>query len=1089
MYTPENITRLSRFAFPEYDDTSPDAQQELAAIRQKLLTSRGRTFGAHLMKHDVYHVDFVVHHHTFSLLLSDGKTRVHGHVRRYLPPHVDSVSRMDVGRRRPRAMILLTRAMGGERFFSSVLKTVEAVTVESQVNKKGCFAKKKDPVRSFLHALFNRHATLITQYAELRRHGLSLNFTQAPNNGMILSEGKSACETAKTIMEENEDLFRIKLDKIEFGTVGVGNKKGSSNGGGTNLYIEKDIVQFYLPPTLQPGFECLPLESIPEDIASPIIPLLRYIGPSHFVRLLSALLMERRVILISKSITRLSMCVRAASSILAQGLLLWKHILIPIVPPHMLRFLSVKAPYLVGILYPSASMLGKIEGLTDVLCVNVDKNELKTLNMTNPRSTVPDMLKRMGKTSKKSDSGPNSAECLAKDLDEIMKADQLLWLQEAGGYEKMKENGVKALDSSEHELLNNSDHSMAYTKESIIGKMKKKLKLNKKLLDESRDIGNPTDAAVAFGKMIRSTFQKDGEDDLDHSAAMDDEDNAEVAPKYAAPSHDIDIGSVEASIVAENEGGEEDIRAALTCFFIHMYGDMGMYLSETHGTFWLDRRKFLLRKKQLGEKENSPVFVVLQKFSTSSMFAIHVKGRIDDMSMTARDRSNIMPHHIPLFDICSKYLSVHRLDFSLMNVRRIVAKTVLACTRHIVVERHIAMRTRALALTEDAPFDGNVASAISELVDSCHECNTNLSVVMSVIWHRLNQTKKNMPILLALHLLKNLVSHGPMTAVTEALDGAGKIYELKTYSDAKSAEHNREVRQAADHVYELLVDLSSLYSRRRRIAYLKAEQLNAISQSTNSWSDYLVRRLPLAGDAHKMHALFRPDGMTGKVFYDAGASVAPSVAASNATPSVMALSRLSENLMETREEPRSTKYDQNEEDRLFGSAATGSYLNDSSAEDRYLRPTETGPDDEPRTDIKTLDDSEDDRAGSVEQNPEHGISPEDFLNESAYTYDNSESMLASFNYAVSSHSGSHFGSERSSSPPLPGAKKSNFRMGSINEGRRRFTLGDVPDENSTAQGSEENDEDLETSYRSNCLQVSESDRFQGSQTDRHPFLN
>ena len=68
-----------------------------------------------------------------------------------------------------------------------------------------------------------------------------------------------------------------------------------------------------------------------------------------------------------------------------------------------------------------------------------------------------------------------------------------------------------------------------------------------------------------------------------------------------------------------------------------------MYLSETHGTFWLDRRKYLLRKKQLGLAEQSPMFVVLQKFSSSSMFAIHVKGRIDDMSMTARDRSNIMP--------------------------------------------------------------------------------------------------------------------------------------------------------------------------------------------------------------------------------------------------------------------------------------------------------------------------------------------------------------------------------------------------------------------------------------------------------------
>ena len=116
--------------------------------------------------------------------------------------------------------------------------------------------------------------------------------------------------------------------------------------------------------------------------------------------------------------------------------------------------------------------------------------------------------------------------------------------------------------------------------------------------------------------------------------------------------------------------------------------------------------------------------------------------------------------HIPLFDVCSKYLSVHRLDYSLINVRRIVAKTVLACTRHLAVEKHIAIRTNALALTEESPFDGNVALAISDLVDSCHECNTNLSVVMSVIWHRLNQTKSSMPILLALHLLKSLISEG-----------------------------------------------------------------------------------------------------------------------------------------------------------------------------------------------------------------------------------------------------------------------------------------------------------------------------------------
>jgi len=86
------------------------------------LSSRGRTFGANLMKHDVYHVDFITHHHTFALVLSDGKTRIFGHVRRYLPSHVDSPMRVDIGRRRPRCMVLLTRAMGGERFYSSILK-------------------------------------------------------------------------------------------------------------------------------------------------------------------------------------------------------------------------------------------------------------------------------------------------------------------------------------------------------------------------------------------------------------------------------------------------------------------------------------------------------------------------------------------------------------------------------------------------------------------------------------------------------------------------------------------------------------------------------------------------------------------------------------------------------------------------------------------------------------------------------------------------------------------------------------------------------------------------------------------------------
>ena len=243
---------------------------------------------------------------------------------------------------------------------------METIVVESCVTATGCFGRKKSPARGFLHSLFTAHAKLTTQYSELRKNGLNLNFTQIANTASL--EGDSVAQNARVIMEQNDNLFRITLDKVEFGGAGKTKKGGQPNA--SNFHMENDILQFYLPFTLQPGFECISPTSIPEDMHSPIIPLLRYIGPNHLVRLLSALLCERRIILISKSITRLSMCVRAASSMMAQGLLLWRHIEIPVMPPFMIKFLAVKAPYLVGILEQHAPRLRKIDGLTDVLCVN-----------------------------------------------------------------------------------------------------------------------------------------------------------------------------------------------------------------------------------------------------------------------------------------------------------------------------------------------------------------------------------------------------------------------------------------------------------------------------------------------------------------------------------------------------------------------------------------------------------------------------------------------------------------------------------------------------------------------------------------------
>jgi hypothetical protein len=61
-------------------------------------------------------------HHTFALDLSDGITKLHGHVLRYLPVHYEAKTRADVGRRGVRAMIILTRASGGDKFYTAILK-------------------------------------------------------------------------------------------------------------------------------------------------------------------------------------------------------------------------------------------------------------------------------------------------------------------------------------------------------------------------------------------------------------------------------------------------------------------------------------------------------------------------------------------------------------------------------------------------------------------------------------------------------------------------------------------------------------------------------------------------------------------------------------------------------------------------------------------------------------------------------------------------------------------------------------------------------------------------------------------------------
>ena len=66
----------------------------------------------------------------------------------------------------------------------------------------------------------------------------------------------------------------------------------------------------------------------------------------------------------------------------------------------------------------------------------------------------------------------------------------------------------------------------------------------------------------------------------------------------------------------------------------------------------------------------------------------------------------------------------------------------------------------------------------------------------------------------SLQILRNLLYHGPLAAVTEATDGLDKIRALKYYDNMRAA-NAQQVRSAATTVYNLVVDRAKLFSIRR----------------------------------------------------------------------------------------------------------------------------------------------------------------------------------------------------------------------------------------------------------------------------------
>jgi hypothetical protein len=573
----------------------------------------------------------------------------------------------------------------------------------------------------------------------------------------IFEEHKKLCGEFATVTQQERKAMTLTVEYLEVGQFQL------------PLLNHIDTTRYLLPTCLLASAS--EVESL---TTSSILPILRVLGVQSTLRLLSALLSENRILLISNSPTRLAQCARSALSVLAQGLLNWQHLYIPVLPPHLFQYIGAPVPYLIGM---QASMMAKLEqmqseGLGEMVIINLDNQQMETRGM-NPMDVsrkIPDLFLKAMSEQGMSASSMSASEMLAQDLLDLLKMDKRALYGES--------------------TLTNVSETAAKATMAVKSGITSLARRGKKFLN-NRMGSNVSDASGT------------DEEALD-AAAVSGEETPSVPLNTMAPDFIYIQGS-------QNEAAEEEARIAFTSFFLSLIGNMRWYLSASPGKLpELDRNRFLQQKRAMGEGENTPIWPLLQNFCHTQMLEQFAKARVEEVRLRLPVSSDS-----PLFTQCANYHRLQNIDFSVMNVRRVSRQMSLNNPSNSIVQTN-ARRT-AMLLTSNRTYEGDYNKAVAQLVEQCRECTSFLYDVMSVIWVRMRDSKglhwKHG--FQALQILRNLLYHGPLAAVAEATDGLDKIRAMKFYNDNMRSQICTQIRQAANQVYNLLVDRAKLYTIRR----------------------------------------------------------------------------------------------------------------------------------------------------------------------------------------------------------------------------------------------------------------------------------
>jgi len=734
---------ISSLAFPDYDTSTA---QEVGADGEISLEAH------RYMKHQLETPGF--QHFTFTLKLQSGSL-VYAHVRRYLPPLKEAPYRYDVGRRLDRAMVIFSRYPGADDFYAAVLRYDRLF--------RGCFHSRS--WYDLLNYLFQIVLLLLVNRFRRTLDGIaSLHLAIHSNN--IICPQKMFMQNLSKKHVRLSGYYATNFDDRR-GAPHIITLQGLEFADSTEHYGTVDATHFVLPDHL---LHAPLIADMKVSYNCSILPVMRCLGVVNSLRLLSALLCECRIVVVSVSPARLDRSIRAALSMLAQGMLNWPHLSIPVIPPDQWSYLSSPTPYIIGVLSPMVYRLELTNDLEDVVVFNLDENTVATMGNTKLSKLVPDVC---------------------RGLSEAMIAKRRIPLAE----NTATENHMASLS-----ILNSSADILAQDLVEIS-------KSDKQTMNGTAVAAK--DMAKMASKAVKSTLQ------YLWSGGGDKNDDGEIETTETKKSNiekrmESDFIFIEGCL---NVAGEEAARLAFTSFFLRILGNSEGYVLEPEGPrYSLDKSAFLRERKERGDGPGTAMDEVMKKFVETKLAKDYVQTREEQIR-----KRQPTPIDAPLFWKCVNFLEIKDIDFGVINVRSVARMLLQKSSLQQMLPSNV--RRLTMALTSKRKFMGNVEDAISDLAELSRESSSAMYDIMSVIWLRSRDCKGLQWVhgYQAMKLLREVLLHGPLSAITLATDG---VQTVRTLAFRKS-QGCEQIQPVALDIYNLLSDRSRLVLRRRAAAEVR----------------------------------------------------------------------------------------------------------------------------------------------------------------------------------------------------------------------------------------------------------------------------